>query len=104
MQRSMAEVRSEAGQAYGELASAGERFLRVLDMLQEASNVQAAIVESRKARARRSSPPSEPTHLSASGAGGLGGFVASVPLSLPSWGPAALAGWARCDVKASRAG
>ena len=56
MQCSVAELRSRAGQAYNELASAGERFLKVLDMLQEASNVQAAIAESRKARSASACP------------------------------------------------
>jgi hypothetical protein len=51
MQASVAAFRSRIGQSYEQLAAAGGGFLRLLDMLQEAGRVRAAIRESRKARA-----------------------------------------------------
>ena len=48
MQGSVREFRGRIGQSYEQLQAAGEGFLRLLDMLQEASRVQAAIRESRK--------------------------------------------------------
>ena len=57
MQRSVAEFRAEAGGPTASWRPPGWRFLKVLDMLQEASNVQAAIAESRKARTAASGAP-----------------------------------------------
>lgn len=50
MQASVAAFRARIGQSYEQLQAAGGGFLKLLDMLQEAGRVRAAIRESRKAR------------------------------------------------------
>lgn len=49
MQASVEELREQMGDAQGGLQQSGEGLLRILEMLQEASHVLAAIRESRKA-------------------------------------------------------
>ena len=50
MQATGAALRAELGEAQAGLAAAGGSFLRVLDMMQEAARVQAAIRNSKQAR------------------------------------------------------
>ena len=50
MQATGAALRAELGEAQAGLAAAGGSFLRVLDMMQEAARVQAAIRDSKQAR------------------------------------------------------
>ena len=57
MQATGAALRAELGEAQAGLAAAGGSFLRVLDMMQEAARVQAAIRDSKQARGTMVSGP-----------------------------------------------
>lgn len=57
MQATGAALRAELGAAQAGLAAAGGSFLHVLDMMQEAARVQAAIRDSRQARGHKLSVP-----------------------------------------------
>ena len=48
MQASVEELRGRMAQAHGDHQEAGESLIKLLEMLQEATRVQAAIKESRK--------------------------------------------------------
>jgi len=66
MQATGAALRAQLGEAQAGLAAAGGAFLRVLEMMQETSRVQAAIRDSRQARPRarpaRPRAPRAPRH------------------------------------------
>ena len=57
MQATGAELRAQLGEAQAGLAAAGGAFLRVLEMMQEAARVQAAIRDSRQVRMLRHTLP-----------------------------------------------
>ena len=48
MQASVEELRARMAQAHGDHQEAGESLIKLLEMLQEATRVQAAVKESRK--------------------------------------------------------
>ena len=86
MQASVEELRGRMAQAHGDHQEAGESLIKLLEMLQEATRVQAAIKESRKVTPWLDSNPSaEPLNLSVgkqgdiSGVTGGGGALSSAP-------------------------
>ena len=65
MQASVEALRGRMAQAHGDHQEAGESLIKLLEMLQEATCVQAAIKESRKVTPWLDSNPSaEPLNLS----------------------------------------
>lgn len=54
MQASVDELRERMAQAHGDHQEAGESLIKLLEMLQEATRVQAAIKESRQVSCRLS--------------------------------------------------
>ncbi len=87
MQATGAALRAQLGEAQAGLAAAGGAFLRVLEMMQEAARVQAAIRDSRQARLR-----ARPAAPRAQGLCGRAGAARRGAAGLGSL-PAACTGW-----------